>query len=844
MTAMVLKLIHGAAQLNLMSGRYRVSDGFVPPSVRVVPQLANGTSANRTGGRTKTGQSAVDRDWSFPVSIVNCASEAETRAAANTLQAFLDLGGDLDTPLYLYFKPNSDTTLDPLWGQAGYFYEIQQGVAMLPNGLYAVGDLRFSHLPLCQVSLTIKPYVQGQPQLLANATGGLLSDQWGTPDGSERGLIIPGATGAGGNKMTNPVFGHATWNNNWTAAANVIASQNTNPNYLLPQTQNSALLQSVGSSANFTQSINVGGTTTHGFSALVMRPDGGAVTSADCLIFYGVSQTTTFRNLGDGLWLATASAAGINAGTATGLQVVSGHSVYLLAFQTENLATNGFISNICWGDLLGCAWTGTAHASTSTRTAAACKVAIDDTVLRAAQGSIALTWIAPLAQGTYPASDFTFFDSRDGSGGAGALIFYYHGAGPTLVFGNTTTTAAAAAAWSAGDVITFHLTWGPTGGMIIYKNGTVFATQASFTVGALAASLFIGSIFNSTQQIGGTFADFRTYPHEMTAAEVTADYNNVSKVSGATADVCQRVGAIPWLYTSAGDGLVGAVDGNVSSVRKYNWAVAGGIPGSAPAIVELKLTHSTGVSFFGKLWISRLRANYFRSPTTLFYTDFSGTADSGASSGDAYQSQSVNTSEVDWNAANYDAPTYALLQGREFYLFTRLKDAGANMTIAIGFNFGGVSYVTDYTALSTFVAFYLYQTKPLIFTRLENIFTGHQLAAIQLWLASKRSSAGAANLSVDFFAVMVRPLTGLNFISSTGTGTVLHLKNRDLAAEDTGTITDRGNVDGDAFELDPGAYNILYHLLSNQLPGSGGVYLVTYTLTYTSVWVTPRYSLI
>src|SRR3990167_8695340 len=140
---------------------------------------------------------------------------------------------------------------EPLWGQDGWlFYQIEHGVASV-GGEYAETNRRATNV-FVRLDLIIRPYALGLRQRLASATGGVLEDTIGAADGQSRGLIIAEATT---NKMTNPVFGHATWNNGWTAGSNIIATQNTDKRFLLPGTTSSAKLTRNASTAgqsNFT----------------------------------------------------------------------------------------------------------------------------------------------------------------------------------------------------------------------------------------------------------------------------------------------------------------------------------------------------------------------------------------------------------------------------------------------------------------------------------------------------------------------------------------------------------------------------------------------------------------
>jgi hypothetical protein len=846
-TPPVVKLIRGALSLSLTSGRYRLSADFLPPEVSILPLLATGTSANRFGGAEKIGERGQVQDWTFNVEITNCASEAEVRQAANSLRNFLVGAGDKNNPTYLYYASSSNVTLDPLWGQRALYYEIVNGKANL-GALYGTQALEFGRgLFDCPVTLTIKPWALGQPQRLATATGGILPDQWGTPDGVEKGVIIPEATT---NKASNPVFGNATWNTTWTAGANIIASQNTNPQYCLPQTQSSAFLQSNGAANQFYQVINAGGTATHCFSALVMRPDGGAVTSSDCQIYYNAGISTNYIHLGNGLYLLTAATAGINGATNTGILVFSGHSVYLLAYQCEQKV---YPTPICWGDLLGCSWSSTAHAaaSTSTRTAASCKVTIDDTVLRAAQGTIAWTWIAPNNYNALAATTQYLWWSATG------VLCYYDTTTNVAVLADGSGNSNAAMTFTAGDVITFHATWGSTSGLTLYKNGAVLATGTSHVVSALASALWIGTTAAGAGNFNGTFADLRTFPHEMTATEVANDYANTSKASGTVTASAQRTGAIPWFWTLNGDN----VTSQYTDATHQHWGVAGGIPGSVEALTDYTiLLDTTGSNFDndgGTYYLAQLPAPNWFSPSVFpMYYDASATS---SGSGDIGGSVTYNiigspastAAAVTWQAAQLPKASASYLAGQELTLAARLKDYSANTSnLQIQFQIQlGNTYLSADQKLTSNVAGgsgqNLFFSNPITFPTAKDLYGASQggFELLYFSLGLQRISGSAASVAVDYIWVMPTIRARV-----TATGTALGGKQAWSRLRDDRADYEAQNNSynspmlfrGRKVNLYPGVYNTLF-----AMRGDVGLFFdITRTMTFNTIKVTPRYALL
>jgi hypothetical protein len=260
----------------------------------------------------------------------------------------LGFAGDQSTPLYFEFNPNDDVGFEPLWGQYGANYKYEVVFAKSPQlPGYPFESIRSGLLPRINLSLEIKPYALGLQQRVGSAIGGILEDTIGTTDGISRGVIIPEATT---NKMTNPIFGHGTWNNTWTNGANLTDTENTDPKFIT-HGKSSAKLVCTGAGNTFTQSINVGNTNTHELSCYAKLPDGGVVSSTQVVLSYGGSQTTTYTLIGDGWYRLTVSVTGVAAGTVTGVIVASGYTVYVDGFQIEEKA---YATPMAHGDLLGC----------------------------------------------------------------------------------------------------------------------------------------------------------------------------------------------------------------------------------------------------------------------------------------------------------------------------------------------------------------------------------------------------------------------------------------------------------------------------------------------------------
>src|SRR3990167_9468183 len=637
MTTPVVKLIKGARTLDLNDrSKYRLGSDFVPPSINSEPDFAQGSSANLYDGASLVSRRAANRGWSFSVNVI-AASENEMARAIADIQHMLNWAGDSSEPLYIKYRSNSDVAYEPLWGQDGWlFYQIEHGVASV-GGEYAETNRRATNV-FVRLDLIIRPYALGLRQRLASATGGVLEDTVGAADGQSRGLIIAESTT---NKMTNPIFGHATWNNGWTADAAIIAAQNTDPDFVLFGTGSAKITRTTGATLEFSQSIAAGNTNTHILSCYAKRPDGAAVTSADVVLYYNATLTTTYTSVGNGWYRLSASVTGIAAATDTGIRPAAiGRTVYVDGFQLEEAS---YISPLVYGDLLGCSWNGPAHASTSTRGTGRVRVASTHSF------SIPHRTVRAVVKFPY---DNTFTDR---------MYIYQQDAGDVRLFffptddafhfdDGTNSYVTAAQTFSADTIFVFHAVYGPTG-MTLYINGVATAaTGATYTPPGAGTYLYIGSDNTIAYVNNLEFYDFTTFDRAMSAAEVAADYANVTQVAAHE----QRIGAIPWLWSSDGDDDV--VNHNDTDANDDNYVVCGGIPGSVPAATFISGRTSTGWSTDPTMFMWLMDSDEFIDPIEMV-NDLSGTAAADASGG-AYQAVSITTAATAFTKAASSTQKY------------------------------------------------------------------------------------------------------------------------------------------------------------------------------------------
>lgn len=813
MTTPVARLLKGTRSLDLQGGRYGMGTDFNPPPYLASPLFADGTSANRNGA-AKIDETPANRTFTFTVNITG-SSTAEIQRGISDIQSFLAQAGDENEPLYFAFHPNSDAP-EPLWGNTGVWlrYEVVHGSMLVTN--YFVGARIATDIDV-KIELTVKPFAVGKKQRLASAMGGIAEDNFGASDGISRGLLVPEATT---NLFTNPVFGNATYSTNWTIGSNLTAAQNTDKKFVLPGCVNSMRVYARNTTNNtVTESLTLPASS-HNITAYVMLPDLTAPSATQLQIYYNsAAQTTTYEAIGNnGLYRCYATVTGTGGALATGVVIKNKYTVYLLGLQVEAKA---YPTPLCWGDLLGCSWSGTAHASTSTRAVAKVKLPVASDTVNIAAGTIAVT-VKISQPNTAPNYHYIFWGD-----GASALRAFYDYVNDYFKFEDGSNTCVTPAlTFSPGTIYTLHFVYGPSG-LVIYTNGVAGTPAATYAPPTGTAYLYIGTDSSGTFNSVNTTMDFRTFDVPLTAAQVAADYANVSQL---TADN-QRVGCVPWLWTKDGDDVVD----NCTDSTRNNWAVCGGVPGSAEAETAYSLIHSA--TYGSTIGIGVLKTKYFINPSNLFF-ESGGTADGGASNGDVAVTSISTASEVSISSiANLSVRAYEDLAEKEIVASVRLKDAGANLKIKLQLSIGTKSYTSSYKTgiASTHTNLFI---PSVVFPKIDTVnlsFSG----SILLYIKATRSSGGANDVACDYFMLMPRPFV---LIDVGDTGTVFGWGAYETRA--TGGVTYKsGGVIGDVINMTPDEQNIMLFSAvgENAAPSDNSV---SATTTLSRVLIIPRYQLL
>lgn len=816
----VIKLVQGTDELDLMAGVYIVKTGFVPPEYALRPVTS--------GTKLVDIDDSQPRRWGFEAGV-RLTTETEGRIAARKIINFLRRAGDDNNPLFLAFHPNSDVGFEPLWGQMGgyIYYPIIHGAASLGE-LYGGSDLRGKGFFL-PVDLLLHPYALGLRQRVASATGGIITCQ---KEGRTNGVILEKAIT---NVHTNPILGHATYDNNWTAEASLIISKITDKSFVRFGVAAIKIISSGATTNIFTQTLTLAAVM-HTAIYYVKLPDGRAVTTAEVEITYnGIDQTTTFvvdPERSDGWYIATAEFTGTGGAATLGVKVNLGYTAYFGMFDCAAVDYSHYPVH---GNMLGCSWSGTPHASTSTRVVARIRQPVGD-IFDRGQGTIVIAFRAEDdASPDRLTRDLFEIDTL------GVRLRY---ANPLWTFTDGINTATSNGengcnSYVEGSINIIHCTYGPVNGIAQYFNGVAMGTDATFTPGSTGTYLYIGSNSSVANQAGDEILLFETYSQPMDSATVAAHYTNIL----SALEDGDKIGDVPSLWVKDGDNVAD----NTTDSNQDNFAVFTGIPGSMPAITDIiGLMSPTAKSYI--LYLSLLKLEEFQSIADLTYGENQGTVDANSSEGE-YGSDTVSTTggAVATGIQLDSIEKLAALQSKErkddrVHLYARINDQGSNLTIGVMFREQGTGnqYLAKaYRALFEGTGGF---RGALVggFNIPERVLSNDDITYNnQVFLAAKRTST-SGTLRTDFIQLLPSPIVCIEwqedyarFDFSTARATV---RTYNAATSEPATVTG----DPAAMALEPGVFNVLINNMTN----TSYSHLITDTLDYEEVYVTPRYSLI
>lgn len=339
--------------------------------------------------------------------------------------------------------------------------------------------------------------------------------------------------------------------------------------------------------------------------------------------------------------------------------------------------------------------------------------------------------------------------------------------------------------------------------------------------------LYFGSDETPANYIGGTFVDGQLFNGALTTAEVLADYNNIQPALS----VNNTLSPILYNWTKDGDNIVDYMltgDGNYSNI-----AVIGGVAGSALARTEIKAVIA-GMNN-ADVYIGNLDVEYhkFINPEFLVYE--------GSPS-----AITITTSDTTIATLSIDDDEFLLLAGKSVALMVRGDEDGANdIKWRLGISPGGAYYYGRYDpsvwiASSTNVSNDL--TPGLSMVADEELYRILGITrAVNVRVQGKRPT-GSAVFNLHSAQIMPFPMIRLINTSASGIApTILYLDGRAYEINSSALsygYTVRGNRG--EFGLLPGRYNLLVSYIGTEgvATDSGD------TLTYSAVYVTPRWAVL
>lgn len=423
----------------------------------------------------------------------------------------------------------------------------------------------------------------------------------------------------------------------------------------------------------------------------------------------------------------------------------------------------------------GHSWSGTAHASTSSRTAA--QIAYDDEMpdLIQPQGS-ACGWFC--AGGVQSATTgWRLLDARGASNAERIMlrIHYNDNKLDLYVNGGYRITDVGSGTWSVGEWIFWAVTWDFDADafvVYVYQDGTLYSDSDTTTLAFPGlTTLTLGVDTGGAAWCNGYLDDVRIFDYVLTAAEVTAIYTAAATVKSAGL----VIGTPPYLWTAAGAGVIGNRDDSSGE----NLAVIGTPRGDVPAAVRLAIAASAGNvhrSFFRQRGFPEFYAILDEHDADV---QSSGTDTVDATANAGYQYTVPWTGGSTWNVLTWKLENLpagsAAFYGR-FRLYMRCRLAGGSTTwsayVREDLNVGSVLYADSAGASVTNTSWELVDLGEL------TIPCGARPAGTdvaQVWLTLYvTTTSGTQSLEVDYLLLAPVDDEGFQVCDDTGIALSTH----------------------------------------------------------------------
>lgn len=704
----------------------------------------------------------------------------------------------------------------PVFGQWNHYlrvYDIE--IEQWPQTLhqpYLASGLTFGVV----ATLTVGPYAEGLRQLAAYGQGLLRQTEFG---------ILVGA--AETNYFTNPSFGHSTWSNDWTGHADLDVQ---NEVYITRSYKSAARLGNASTSVyrSFYQFATLTAAT-YMVSCYVRKLDGTPVTTDDIsMLGQNNNRTTTIEDMGDGWYLAWATFTGAASSAIHGCSVGLGASIIVDDF---TLVQANYPSPHFNGDSVGCAWSGTAHASSSVATAGKIRCILIDEMENAFTISF---WFTPLDDVSstdyyllhyyYDANDYLYLRHQP-STDQWTLAYSYDG-----TTGSDTDTTAISLLTPVHVVITRDAT-----NLKLYLDGTLaitVSTNGEPTLAGSNASLYIGSDNSAANQANGYFDGLRIWRDVFSATEVAVLYAAESPIKSGGG----IIGLPPVYWTEDGDGSLESVTGTVSSTDYDSTGVLFGVAGDVAALTEWRMLEngSVGQSIHFGIKPICLDGQYPMQATSLFL-DFNGSSPLEVSAvGDEVERATGSVT------AKFDAEVdpLQLVRGR-YLVIARLATDGDDITIQGAVWLGTTTDGEEITTAERTIADLSYSYNIFVLGDLVIDWPEYvDPPSIKAGIITTPQTPSSTTVDLDFVLLLPYPYAigeGLD-------------QNDILIARDTHANTlhyvysglSENKLLGGPVDLEPNRYNWLWILNGDDdtawEPGDTGPLSIT-------VYITPRWSL-
>lgn len=417
----------------------------------------------------------------------------------------------------------------------------------------------------------------------------------------------------------------------------------------------------------------------------------------------------------------------------------------------------------------------------------------------------------------YPANaDFWPFELYGGSSNWLLAMYDYSESRWEFQYPSYYVPAGSTVAHNIGDDI--HVVVVATGSAIkFYVNGTLYINFTTTPLVDLTGgfSLFLGSKYSAASTAYTNGLDgWRMWQNEFSASEIAALYADElpTKLSGG------EIGRPPYLKTLGGFGAFDNVDGVLSSAAKDNWGVAHWLPGDvSPVVTDIELPQgSFGPSTAYGFYLGVQPDHETLTPSQQHWVDFSGTTDTGNSSGDAYNSESSSSNSTKvLTLTSQDMIEH--LHGR-YRLLARMTITTAAQTVDvtpfIQFDDGNTAILFDTRTISTQANMQLYDLGDVVLSRWRN----NPPKKLTWGLLIVRGGVTKV-INLDWLLLLPNPVSmpligSASITVAAGHTVVIRPQERQVEVRDgSGYIERRLSYIGRDIDLLPGFYNYIWLVL-------------------------------